>query len=403
MRIGAGRRASCTARAEDFVFTAFRDWWQHRERGLFWNRVDFGALFGHDALAIVIRTDKSLPADASLFADTRADGVRVLAGGVAALAQTEYLVFTAWWQHLERSWFDFGALFGQNAASIAVVGADVSFLAGAARDTDTRADGVGVFAGAIAALALTEFFVITAHLWWQWHGFGSWNAAGFRRHAHAVFVFQVAGFAEATDDALQSADGAGVRVGAGRGAGGTAWQENFVFFALSEFRRVGEEHGGFRRFALLARHAKAARVSQMSLFAEASDDAVLGADWARVGIGASRGASGAAWIEFFIIGTLWNDECLGEFLGSGLAFVRAHAFALGVLQESLLTETADDALEGTHFGRFRIGTIRYTGGSTGLENGIGTAFFFRKSRGGDSERKGANAEQQRESKARVHR
>ena len=232
MRVSAGRRAGRTARAEDFVFVAFGDWWQHHEVGRR-NRVDLRALFGHDAASVAF-------------------------------------------------------------------GADVSFLAGATGDADTRADGVGFFAGAVAALALTEFFVITAHLRWHRDGLGSWNAAGFRRHAHAVFVFQVAGFAEATDDALQRAHLGGMGFGAGRRAGRAARHEDLIFFALRDFRRVGEEHGGLRGLALLARHAKAVRVSQMSLFAEASDDAVLGADRARVGIGAGRGASGAARIEFFI-------------------------------------------------------------------------------------------------------
>jgi len=94
-------------------------------------------------------------------------------------------------------------------------------------------------------------------------------------------------------------------------------------------------------------------------------------------------------------------------MSSGIAFVREHAFALSVLQVSLLTETTDDALKGTNFGLFRIGAIRDAGGSARTEFLIRTAFsFFRshwKSRSGDSSAKGANAEQQNESKAKGHR
>lgn len=334
MRVGAGGWASGTARVEHFVFTAFRGWWQHHERGVDW--VDFRALLRHDALAVGAR-------------------------------------------------------------------AEMSWLAGAAGNADAWADGIGVVAGAVAALALTEFFVVAAHLGWQRHSFGGRNAAAFRWHALAVFVFQVAGFAEATDDALEGAHRAGVRVGAGRGAGGSARQENFVFFALRDLRRVGEEHWARVSIALSGWHAETAFVSQVAGLAEASDDAVLGADGARMGVGAGRGAGRAAGLEFFIVGALGNFEVHGGFLGSGLAFMRAHAFTLGVLQESLFTETADDALEGTNCGFFRMGASWCACGTACLENGMSAAFLFWKSRDGDSEPEGANAEQQRESKARVHR
>jgi len=311
--VGAGGWAGGTARVEDFVFTAFRGWWQHHERGVHW--VDFRALLSQDAFAV----------------------------GASA----------------EMSWF-----------------------AGAALDADARAQGVGVIAGAVAALALTEFFVVAAHLRWQRHGFGGRNAAADRWHAHAVFVFQVAGFAEAADDALERAHLAGVRVGAGRGAGGSTRHKKFVFFALRDLRRVGEEHWAGISIALGGWHAESAFVSQVAGLAEASDDAVLGADGARVGVGAGRGAGGAAGLEFFIVGALGSFEVHGGLLGSGLAFLRAHAFTHGVLQESLFTETTDDALEGTNFGFFRMGAIRDAGGAARLEYGISAAFLFGKSRDG---------------------
>jgi len=461
MGVGAGRGAGSSARVELFVGAAFGDWWHHHERGG-WDWVDLRALLSHDALSVGAGAEVSLLAGAAGNAVTRAKRVGVFAGAVAALALTEFLVLAAnlgWQRHDHNDWH-WRALLSQDALAIGAV-AEVTFLAGAAGDADTRADGVGVLAGAVAALALTEFLVVAAHLGWQRHGFGGRNAAGFRWHAHAVFVLQVAGLAEAADHALHGAHRAGMWVGAGRGAGGSARHENFVFLALRDLRRVGEERSGLRGFALVGWHAQTEFGSQVTWFAEASDDAVLGADWARVGvgagrgarraagleflvvgalrnfkvqrsfwgfalvgwhaetelgsqeaglaeasdhavlgadragmgIGAGRGAGGAAGLEFFVVGALGNFEFHGGFLGSGLAFLRAHAFTLGVLQESFLAETVHDALEGTQFGCFRIGAIRHAGGAACHENGISAAFLFWKSRDGDSEPEGANAEQ----------
>jgi hypothetical protein len=461
MGVGTGRWAGGSACTEDFIGAALRDWWQHHERGG-WDWVDLRALLSHDALAVGAGAEVSLLAGAAWDADTRAERVGVGAGAVAALALTEFFVLAAnlGWQRHDRNGWHWGALLSQDALAVGAI-AEVTFLAGAALDADTRADGVGVVAGAVAALALTEFLVLAAHLGRQRHGFGGRNAAGFRWHAHAVFVFQVAGLAEAADHALQGAHRAGMWVGAGRGAGGSARHENFVLFALRDLRRVGEERSGLRGFALVGWHAQTEFGSQVTWLAEASDDAVLGADWARVGIGAGRGArraagleflvvgalgnfkvqrsfwgfafvgwhaeaefgsqvtwlaeasddavlgadrarvgvgagrgaGGAAGLEFFVVGALGDFEFHGGFLGSGLAFLRAHAFTLGVLQESLLTETVHDALEGTEFGWFRIGAIRHAGGAACQENGISAAFLFWKSRDGDSEPEGANAEQ----------
>jgi hypothetical protein len=461
MGVGTGRWAGGSACTEDFIGAALRDWWQHHERGG-WDWVDLRALLSHDALAVGAGAEVSLLAGAAWDADTRAERVGFVAGAVAAFALTEFLVLTAnlGWQRHDRNGWHWGALLSQDALAVGAI-AEVTFLAGAALDADTRADGVGVVAGAVAALALTEFLVLAAHLGWQRHGFGGRNAAGFRWHAHAVFVFQVAGLAEAADHALHGAHRAGMWVGAGRGAGGSARHENFVLFALRDLRRVGEERSGLRGFALVGWHAQTEFGSQVTWLAEASDDAVLGADWARVGvgagrgarraagleflvvgalgnfkvqrsfwgfafvgwhaeaefrpqvtwlaeasddavlgadragmgIGAGRGAGGAAGLEFFVVGALGDFEFHGGFLGSGLAFLRAHAFTLGVLQESLLAETVHDALEGTEFGWFRIGAIRHAGGAACQENGISAAFLFWKSRDGDSEPEGANAEQ----------
>lgn len=410
VRVGARGRAGGAAGAEDFVVTAFLDWWEHHERRNRRDRVDLGALDSGDAMAVV--ADVIFLAGAAGLADEGAHGETLFAGAVAALALTEFLVGSAL---LGRHGFDggdfldFGAFAGGDAAAVL---AEVSLFASAAGDADAGAHRVGLLAGAIAAFALTVFFVVAAERGRHRHGFGGGDAAAFRRNAHAVFVFQVAGFAEASDDALERAQFGRARVGAGRGAGGTARHEDFVFFACRDLRWVGEEHVGLRGFALVVRHAKAVSVSQMSFLAEAADDAVLGADRARMGVLAVRGAGRAAGVEF-LVGWARRDfvgqgELHGDFVvGSGIAFVREHAFALSVLQVSLLTETADDALKGTPFGLFRISAIRDAGGSTGTEFLVHAALgVFRghgKSRCGDSGANGANAEQQRESKAKGHR
>jgi len=166
----------------------------------------------------------------------------------------------------------------------------MTFFANASGNADTWADRIGVLARAIASFALTVFFVITAHRGLHGHSFGSWHAASFRMNADAIFVFQESGFAEATDDAIASADRARMWVGAGSRASGSAGEEHFVVFALRKFWWISEKLHGFNGIALGGRHANAASISQMTFFAEASDDAVLGANWARIGIGAGGSA-----------------------------------------------------------------------------------------------------------------
>jgi len=89
---------------------------------------------------------------------------------------------------------------------------------------------------------------------------------------------------------------------------------------------------------------------------------------------------------------------------TGVAFLRSHAFSIGVLQESFLTEAADHTLESTHFRWFGIGAIRYACGSAIEKFGVGAASLINwKSRFGDSEPEGANGEQQHGNKAKGHR
>jgi hypothetical protein len=236
----------------------------------------------------------------------------------------EHFIFTVafvWWQHLEDSWLDFGALFKRHATTIAAT--DVSFDAGTALDADAWAHGVGLGAGSIATFALTVFLVVTADGWWHWYGFASWNAASFGWHALALFVLQETGFAEAADDALFGAHWARMGIGAGRGAGGTAWHEHFVFLALRDFRWVGEEHVGLDSCAVPGHHAGAAGVSQESGFAEACGNALFGARaaWCRVG-------AGAAGVEFFVGRAFWGSrESHWDFV-VGITLFFANAFAV---------------------------------------------------------------------------
>lgn len=387
------------------VGRAFVDWFRcHGDRG---------AVGSSHAFALVVLQESFL-AEASNDAVLGAHWawVWVGAGGRAGgSAGVEHLVLTAlvWWQHHERRSFNSRAFFLGHAAAVAVT--QVSLLAGATRDADARADGVGLGAGAVATFALAPFLVLTADSRRQGHGFRGWNAALFRGDAFAFLVLQVAGFAEAANDALERADGR-VGLGAGRWAGGAAWHENFVLLALRHFRRVGEEHGRLVGIAFVGRHADSLRVTQVAWLAEASDDALTGADWAGFRVGAGGRASSTAWVEFFVrraFRDLRHAHGHGHgniVVGLGIALFRAHAFTVGVLQVSGFTETPADTLEGTDVIGLRVRAVRNAGGSACQVFGIRTALsrlIDGERRDGDSEPEGTNAEQQRESKARVHR
>lgn len=394
MWVGACGWACSSARLENFISIAFRDWWKHLEVldrvGLWW------AFDGSNAFSAVVFAEESLFASASGFADTWAQWVGVFAGTIATFALTVFFVFLAlfhWWEHHERFRLNLSGAFTSGNAFTGII-SEMAFFAGATRNADTWAQWVGFLARSIASFALTVFFIIAAHLGCHGGSFGSWHAASFRMDAHTVFVFQESGFAEATDNALHSAD-RWVWFGTGGRAGGSACEEHFVFFALRQFRWVSEELHGWG-IALVGWRAGSTSIAQMTFFAEASDDALSGANWARVWVSAGRGASGAAGIEKFIGWAFWFGlrELHGDIVVTGLAFFHANTFTFGVLQESLVTETTDDALEGTKGWWFGFGTIWYASGSASQKFGIGTAFFIDgKSRGGDSEAEGANSQQ----------
>jgi len=290
MWVGACGWACSSARQENFIGIAFRDWWKHHER--FWLSF-WRACAGFNALISII-SEESFHASASRFADTWAQWIGVLAGAITTFALTEFFILLALldrWEHHEGFWFRLGRAFaGGNAFSIFIF-SEGTFFASAARNADTWAQGVGVFARSIASFALTVFFIFTTHLSCHGHGFGSWHAASFRMNAHAVFIFQESGFAKATDDAIASADRARVRVGARGRASGSTSEENFVFFALRNFWWISEELHSFGGIALFGFDADTASISQKTFFAEASDNALFGANWAWIWVGAGRGAS----------------------------------------------------------------------------------------------------------------
>jgi hypothetical protein len=201
------------------------------------------AFDGGDTFSGVIFTEKSLLASASGSADTWAHGVGVLAGTIATFALTVFFVFLAllnWWEHHQRFRLNFRWAFNLSNTFSGVI-TEMTFFAGAARDADTWAQGIWDLACSIASFALTVFFIITAHFGCHGRGFGSWHAASFRMDAYTIFVFQESGFAEATDDAVLGANRARMRVGARGWAGGSAGEENFVFFALRQFWWISEE------------------------------------------------------------------------------------------------------------------------------------------------------------------
>jgi hypothetical protein len=93
----------------------------------------------------------------------------------------------------------FGDAFAVGASS------EMSLLACTTRDADAWAQWVRFIAGAITAFALTVFFVVTTHL----------GVALVGWYAQAFAVLQVSWLAEATSDALESADGAWIGLGTG--------------------------------------------------------------------------------------------------------------------------------------------------------------------------------------------
>jgi len=261
-----------------------------------------GAFASLDAFAVV-RSEMSLFACATGLADAWAQWIWVLAGAIATFALTEFFVLFAFGdrgRHNDRQRFDLGRAFaGHNAET--VFRSEMSFLASATRNADAWAQWIGVLARSIATFALTEFFVVSALLSLNGHSIFGFDAAVFRLNAHALVVFQETRFAKAADDAVASADRARVRVGARGWASGSASEENFVIFALGNFWWESDHLDGFGRFAFARLNADSLFVLQITFLAKASDDAVLGAHWSWVGVGACGVACRAAGVEHFVV------------------------------------------------------------------------------------------------------
>jgi len=80
--VSARRWACSTARQENFILTAFRDWWKHLEcLGL-----DLSGAFASLNAFAIVRSEMSLFACATWLADTWAQWIWVLAGTIASFA-----------------------------------------------------------------------------------------------------------------------------------------------------------------------------------------------------------------------------------------------------------------------------------------------------------------------------
>jgi len=119
------------------------------------------------------------------------------------------------------------ALLFQDAFSIGI--ANMALFACTSWFADAWADWIRFVTAGIATFALTEFFIlISANLSFNWHWsvagwvgehfqivmFSGWSFAVLSWHANVIFVSQVSRFAEASDDALASANWAWFWIGA---------------------------------------------------------------------------------------------------------------------------------------------------------------------------------------------
>lgn len=185
-----------------------------------------------------------------------------------------------------------------------------------------------------------------------------WSNAVGNSDADALIISQITFFAEATDDAVASADRARMGVGAGGRAGSTAWHENLVGWA---FRDWWEHHERFRlslSSALTGFNAFASFRSDKTLFAGTAGNANTGAHWIRV---LARAIASFALTVFFIVAAelWWHGDGI---FWADTAIHRCDANALFVLQITGFAEAADDAVLGAHGARMGI---RAGGGACG--------------------------------------
>lgn len=379
------------------------------QRDVDWTAGGFLAILGGNANAFII-SQKAFLAEAADHALARAPTLVASAGArgrASRAAGFEYFVgraFRGFGHHGHNGgWY---AQMGWHAFTVVV--AHVALFATASRAAHFVADGQAVGATAVTGAASTEFFVFLALLRGQQHLLGrdlighDGGRALVGGHTVAVGVSQHAGFAEATDDAVFRAHRARVRVVAGGVASGTARVEDFQFAALF-FERVddaGSEDGD--GFAFAGRNTVAVGVFQESLFAEASDDAVFGADRAGIRVGAGGVAGGTARVEFGVGTAFFFDVGDGDRVGVDVAFLGADTFAFGIFQEAFVTETADDALERTNRAGDWLGAGGHASRTAFCKLGVRAALRG-NSRTGRSKPEDVNAEQQHTGKAKGHR
>lgn len=137
-----------------------------------------------------------------------------------------FIVLADWWWHHHHVQAHFLACFEFDAFASGIT--NVSLFASASWSADFRADWMWVIAGAIATLALAEFFIDAyANLWFNWHwgiawwiseeivNWGwSWSFAFLSWYAGVHFISEETWFAETADDALTSANWTWMRIGA---------------------------------------------------------------------------------------------------------------------------------------------------------------------------------------------
>jgi hypothetical protein len=80
-----------------------------------------------------------------------------------------------------------------------------------------------------------------------------------------------------------------------------------------------DDVGHGRSVAIGGSYADALSIFQVAIFAEATDDAVASANWARMGVGAGGWASGTASVEHFVFTAFWDRWEHHERLWSNLS------------------------------------------------------------------------------------
>jgi len=252
-----------------------------------------------------------------------------------------------------------------------------------------------------SAAARFERFEVAAFLGREHHGRLSVDLGRALLHGHALSVSTIPDVAVLAS-ASGYADTRAQRIGVLARAVATLALAEFLVGVHAHTRYI-LDHGGDGTFALFFRHANSLGVSQMTVHAETTNDAVLGAERAVFGTSAGRSASRTAGQEFFLFGARRDRGGGGgdDRLFLSIACAGEHAFTLVVSQIAGFAETAAHASEravrrmGTSAGgrarrtTFEIEGVDIAALIIGIDDGIG--------RVGQSKTDGGKTEQQRES------